>query len=224
MTRPSELVQLASDFRGVMPSGGMMAERKWDGWRAARFPGLDGKNRLWTRGGFAIEGTGHILHALDRMERAAGEPLMFDGEFVVDGTLAATKRWCEAGWKLGGEAGVLHLFDAVPLSAWQRGEDPTPLYQRKARLGALMDAAAGDEWEWREGSRGRDEGAPPPVLYVDDEWVATPAEAIALARRVWAAGGEGCMLKVAEAPYRRKRTQDWLKVKQANQHYWRKAA
>ena len=119
---------------------------------------------------------------------------------------------------------MLHLFDAVPLSAWQRGEDPTPLYQRKARLGALMDAAAGDEWEWREGSRGRDEGAPPPVLYVDDEWVATPAEAIALARRVWAAGGEGCMLKVAEAPYRRKRTQDWLKVKQANQHYWRKAA
>lgn len=219
----NQLCQLAQDWRGTLPPGGAMCEQKFDGFRAARFAGIDGKVRLWTRGGIPIEGVGHILYHLDRMERAAGEPLFIDGEFQVAGTLDATKRWCESGWKFGGEAGIYHVFDAMPFSAWRAGGDPTPLYQRKARLKALVEACAEPEWDWRPGSKGRDEGDIP-VSLVEDEWVFDAADVIEAARRVWAVGGEGLMLKDAEAPYQRKRSGAWMKVKMANFSKWRMAA
>lgn len=223
----AELCQLAADYRGTLPPGGAMAEEKFDGWRGLRFPGIDGKVRLWTRGGFAIEGAGHILHHLDLMERVAGEPLFFDGEFQVDGTLLATKTWCERGWKQGSEAGVLHLFDAIPLADWKRGRCDIPLYQRKRRIEAFAGAVEQDpalSWEWRPGSRGRDEAGPIPVHVVADEWISEPGDVLDMARRVWARGGEGCVLKDAESPYVRGRCPAWLKVKQCNISKWRKAA
>lgn len=219
----NSLCQLAGDWRGKLPEGGAMAEPKIDGFRAMRFTGIDGKVRLWTRNGMPIEGVGHILWQLDAIERAAGEPMFFDGEFQVEGTLDATKRWCERGWKLGGEAGVYHLFDAIPLSCWQAGGDPTPLYQRKARLKAAFEAATVDEWEWRPGSRGRDEGAIPVVL-VEDQWLGSRADVVDEVRRVWADGGEGLVLKDSMAPYQRSRNGAWLKVKSENQAKWRNAA
>lgn len=218
-----QLCQLAQDWRGTLPTAGAMIERKVDGWRALRFPGIDGKVRLWTRNGMPIEGVSHILHQLDRMERAAGEPMFLDGEFQVGGTLAATKEWCERGYKLGGEAGIFHVFDAVPLAAWRAGGDPTPLFQRKARLKSLMDATAEDEWEWRPGSRGRDQGATA-VQMIPDEWAFDAADVIDAARRVWAVGGEGVVVKDADAPYQRNRNSAWLKVKQENFTKWRIAA
>lgn len=220
---PTSLVQLAQDWRGTLPAGGVMAEPKIDGWRGARFAGITGKTRLWTRQGHPIEGTAHILWRLDAIERAAGTRLMFDGEFQIDGSLAATKAWCERGWKLGGEAGTLFLFDAVPLDLWRKGFDPTPLHQRKARLRAWIQDAERDEWEWRPGSFGRDEGATPVVL-LEDEWLFSAADVIHAAHRVWAAGGEGLMLKDPDAPYQRNRNTAWLKVKQENHTKWRNAA
>jgi ATP-dependent DNA ligase len=200
-----------------------MGEEKFNGWRAPSFPGIDGITRLWTRNGHPIEGVGHILHRLSLMERVAGEPMVFDGEFQVGGTLAATKHWCETGWKQGGEAGVLHLFDCLPLASWRRGEDPTPLYERKNRLKALWDAVEHDPaltWEWRPGSRGRDEAGPIPVQVIEDSWIATPVEAVQAVTAIWARDGEGLMLKDAESPYRRKRTDAWLRVKQENMAKW----
>jgi ATP-dependent DNA ligase len=220
----TELCQLLGDWDGTTPTGGVWFEQKHDGWRALRFAGIDGQVRLWTRNGLPIEGTGHILWRLEQMEQAAGEPMMFDGEFVVDGTLDATKRWAEKGWRAGGEAGVFHLFDGMPLSAWQAGGDPTPLYERKKRLKALFDASAGDGWEWRPGSRGRDENGPPAVQLVEDGWAADAGEVIAGARRVWATGGEGLVLKDWSSPYRRTRSPAWAKVKRENCHRWLRAA
>lgn len=219
----TELCQLLGDWRGDVPEGGTWWERKWDGYRALRFAGIDGQVRLWTRNGLPIEGVGHILYRLEQMEQAAGEPWMFDGEFVVDGTLEATKRWAEKRWRAGGEAGVLHLFDGMPLSAWQAGGDPTPLYRRKARLKELMHWATVDDWTWRPGSRGRDEGATPVVL-VEDGWAEDAAQVVAEARRIWAAGGEGLVLKDYSAPYQRRRCAAWQKVKASNAHKWRRAA
>ena len=129
-----QLCQLASDFRGHVLPHGMMAEEKRNGWRGLVFAGIDGRTRMFTRNGQFIEGTAHILYFLQHMERIAGEPMVWDGEFQVGDSLDATKRWAESGHKLGGEAGHFHLFDCLPLSAWKRGGDPTPLYQRKARL------------------------------------------------------------------------------------------
>lgn len=216
----NHLCQLLTDWRGSVPAGGAWAEQKHDGWRALRFPGIDGIVRLWTRNGFVIEGAGHILHRLDRIEAAMGEPMMFDGEFVVDGTLAATKAWCERGWKQGGEAGVLHLFDAVPLAEWRKGGTNTPLYRRKERLRGAFEATEADPWEWRPGSRGRDEGRAA-VLLVQDFWAMDRGDVIDHAQRVWTAGGEGLVIKDAESGYQRKRSSAWAKVKQCNHKYWR---
>lgn len=221
-----QLCQLASDFRGHVLPHGMMAEEKRDGWRGLVFQGIDSITRMFTRNGQFIEGTGHILYFLSHMERAAGEPMVWDGEFQVGNSLDATKRWAESGHKLGGEAGHFHLFDCLPLSAWKGGGDPTPLYQRKARLQALHKAVIEDEalaWEFRPGSRG-DDGWLRSVSILPDQWAFTPQDAIRAAQDVWAASGEGVMLKDVESPYQRSRNGSWLKIKRENSHKWSMAA
>ena len=217
------LAQLAGDWKGALPDGGAMIEQKHDGIRAMRFTGISGATRLWSRNGHVIEGTAHILHRLALLEKVAGEQLMFDGEFIVDGTLAATKAWFERGWKTGAEAGVYHLFDCLPLADWQRGGCDIPLYQRKAYLAALWQAVEdqGLSWDWRPGSRGRDDGASP-VLLVADQWVSDARDAMDFTRRVWATGGEGAMIKDAMSPYRRKRSDAWQKLKPGGP--WARAA
>ncbi|WP_333838788.1 ATP-dependent DNA ligase [Novosphingobium sp.] len=223
---PDSLCQLAVDWRGDMPADGLMAEEKRDGWRGLRCAGIDGVPRLFTRRGQLIEGAGHILYRLALMERAAGQAMVFDGEFQVDGSLAATKAWCEGGWRRGGEAGVFHLFDCLSLDEWNAGGTDLPLYARKARLQDLARAVDDDEalsWEWRPGSRGDDAWRTScPIL--PDLWVSDVGDVLGEARRVWATKGEGLMLKDAEAPYRRNRNAAWQKVKQTNAHHWRKAA
>lgn len=220
------LCQLANDWRGEVPSGGFIAEEKRDGWRGLWLTGIDGKARLFTRNGHPIEGAGHIAYRLGLMERAAGEPLFIDGEYQVDGSLAATKAWCEGGWRRGGEAGMLHLFDCLTMAEWRAGGTDMPQYARKARLQALARAVDDDEglaWEWRAGSRGDDAWRTScPIL--PDEWVCDAGDVLNAVRRVWSAEGEGIVLKDVEAPYRRTRNTAWLKVKQTNAHYWRKAA
>ena len=221
----SQLCQLATDWRGIVLAVGTMWEEKFDGWRACRFPGVDGKVRLWTRNGHPIGGIEHILYRLALMERVAGEPMFFDGEFQVDGTLEATKAWCERGWKYGGEAGVFHAFDALTLGEWCAGGSDMPLIDRKARLRDLAHAVEADpalSWEWRPGSRGRDESGA--VRVVADGWAFDEAQVVEEAGRIWARGGEGLMLKDAESPYRRTRSHAWQKVKEENRRKWRKAA
>lgn len=222
----NSLCQLAADWRGDVPTGGVMAEEKRDGWRCLYLTGIDGKPRLFTRQGHLIEGAGHIAYRMGLMERAAGEPMVFDGEFQVGDSLAATKHWCETGWRAGGEAGTFHVFDCLTMAEWRAGGTDTPLYARKARLHALARAVDEDEalsWEFRPGSRG-DERWRTSCPILPDNWLSDAGEVLSEARRVWATGGEGLMLKDAEAPYRRNRNAAWQKVKAANYQYWRKAA
>lgn len=217
-----QLAQLAGDWRGTVLPHGMMLEEKKDGWRGLVFQGIDGITRMFTRNGQFIEGTAHILYLLSHMERLAGEPMVWDGEFQVGGNLDATKRWAEIEWKQGGEAGHFYLFDCLPLSAWKRGGDPTPLYQRKARLQALYRAVIEDEalaWEFRPGSRG-DDGWLRSVSVLPDTWVFNAQGAIGEAARIWAENGEGIVLKDIEAPYQRGRNGHYLKLKRENIHKW----
>lgn len=221
-----QLAQLASDWRGHVLPHGMMGEPKIDGYRGIALTGIDGIRRMFTRQGHFVEGTGHILYFLSQMERVAGEPFVFDGEFQVDGTLDATKRWAESGHKLGGEAGHFYLFDCLPLSAWKRGGDPTPLYARKARLQALYQAVIEDEalqWEFRPGSRG-DDGWLRSVSILPDQWVFGAQDALRAAQEIWAADGEGVMLKDPDSPYQRNRNASWMKIKRENAHKWSFAA
>ena len=222
MTRPSQICQLASDFRGHMPADGLLYQEKVDGFRAVYIRDWKGRPGLYTRNGMKIEGAGHIIYRLQQMEEAAGCPMFWDGEFQVDGTLAATKRWCESGWKAGGEAGQMFLFDCLPYSEWEMGGGATPLIDRLNQLRTLADTAT-DDWTWRPGSHGRDD-ALPPVVVLEDGWAFDHADVVTEARRVWSRGGEGIMCKFAEAPYQRSRSAAWQKVKRCNSHKWMKAA
>lgn len=211
------LCTLLSEWDGTLPPDGAMLEQKIDGWRCLWLTGIDGKARLFSRNGIPLDGADHIAWRLEQMERAAGEPMLFDGEIQVAGTLDATKRWFESGWRMGGEAGVLHLFDCLTMAEWRAGGSDVPLYQRKARLAALIGAGA-DQWEWRPRSHGRDD--PACVRLLPDEWVSTPADVLDAAKRVWAADGEGVVVKRWDAPYRRLRSRDAQKVKPGGP-WWR---
>lgn len=190
-----------------------MVERKHDGFRCLFFRGLDRQPGLWTRGGMPMPGAGHILSRVLEIETALGGQWMIDGEFVVDGTLAATKAHYERGWRLG-DAGIFYAFDAIPFADWQRGQCDTPLHERKAALVRAIAATAPDAaaWEWRERSRGAGHGVDP-VELVGHTWAADAADVKAEARFAWAAGHEGVMVKDAGAAYVRARSNAWLKLK-----------
>lgn len=218
MPRPNELCQLAGAWdRKAMPDNGWFAETKVDGWRGLVYPApADGKRAMFSRHGVMLHGVGHILHRLSIMEAVAGEPLMFDGEFQVGGTLEATKAWCERGWRTGGEAGTFHLFDAMPFTQWQRGSDDRRWIERRNWLEAIVKEAESHplSWEWRAGTHGKEPDGPI-VVMADAQWLGTPDDVIDAAKAVWRAGGEGLMLKDPDAPYLRARSKAWQKVKNA---------
>lgn len=211
----AHLYQRVSDWRGDLPAGGALWEPKLDGYRMMRFRGIDGVTRLWSRNGHPIEGADHIAHRLGLMEQKAGLPLFFDGEFQVDGSLAATKAWAESGWRMGGERGHFYAFDVLTLDEWRAGGTSRRLIERKAMLAELLQAVADDpvmSWEWRPGSHGRDDGACP-VTVMPDEWVCDATEALALTMRAWATGGEGGVVKNADAGYQRRLSPEWARIK-----------
>lgn len=225
---PSQLCQLAGTWAGRDPPLHAIVEEKRDGFRALWLRDHTGKPGLYTRGGYPIHGVAHIERELLAIEREAGEPLFLDGEFQVNGNLADTKRWCESGWKAGGEAGELFLFDCLPQARWTRGSDETPLRLRKARLCALWASVAekrANQWEWEPGSRGRCQG-PLPVSVLPHSRVFSAFGIVEAVQEVWQRGGEGCMVKDADAPYQRNRSNAWLKVKrdQSWTKQWRIAA
>lgn len=213
--RPRDLCQLAGRWRPRDLGAGAMAEEKRDGFRCLYMPGVEDKPALWTRNGMPMPGVGHILARLLEVEQALGAPHFIDGELVVSGSLAATKAHYERGWKAG-DAGTFYAFDCVPLDDWRAGRCDTPLYERKSALQRAIEATAPDRgnWEWREGSRSKDHGIDPLSL-IPDEWVSSPSDVDQLAQRIWAAGGEGVMVKDAESPYVRARSDSWLKVKRS---------
>ena len=220
---PTELVQLVGEYRGELPPGQWVAQEKRDGWRMAWFRGIDGQPRLWTRNGLPIEGVRHIAARCLAMEEAAGGAMFFDGEFQVSGTLLATKAWCERAWKLGGCNGTFFAFDCLSDAEWRDGIIDTPWIERQKWLHDLVDATQDLPREpgWVSGATGE----PVPERYVQalsGELIQSHAGVVRAAEEVWAANGEGLVLKRIDSTYRRNRSSDWLKVKQEQK--WRLAA
>lgn len=208
-TRPRELVQLAGVWSGGLPTGGAMVEQKHHGVRAAWIG-----SQLLTREGMPIGGVDHIAHRIRGVEKALGRAVFIDGEFIAPGGYRATLRHIGQGLRAP-EQGTLHAFDCLHADEWSRDDCDRPLYERKAMLANLVNAAdeQGLSWEWREGTRGREPDGPG-LLTVPDQWCSTPAEVEQMAIEIWARDGEGVMIKDAEAPYRRNRNAGFLKYKQ----------
>lgn len=210
---PDSLCQLVQDWHGDLPPEGTFFEEKYEGWRCLWFRGVDGKARLWSKNGMPLEGLDHIAYRLSLFEQAAGQPLFLDGELQVDGSLALTKHWLETGWRKGGAKGTLYLFDALPDPDWRTGKSDQPLIERKAwltDLGRKVDLDPDYAWDWRPGSRGGDD--PTCVQVLPDSWAWNTSDVLDAAKRAWASGKEGLVLKDAEAPYRRGRSRAWRRV------------
>jgi ATP-dependent DNA ligase len=188
----SALCQLVGDFTGKVPAGGAIVEPKIDGIRA-----LYADGELFTREGSTIHGVDHILAELAALEQEAAVPLFFDGEFQVGGSFAATvAHFKAAGGR--GNAGTLHLFDMLPARVW-RGEDVCEaLHARRAKLDRLV------------GPRQSEAVALVPWAFMEDA-----AEIEARARELIAAGGEGVVVKAANATYRRTKGTVWQRIRKS---------
>lgn len=185
-----ELCQLASRWTVADHPDNAIGQVKLDGWRALYIGG-----DLVTREGMALHHASHSLRALKELERAYGEPMFFDGEYVHPEGLEACSR----------PGGTIWLFDALPLEAWQTGAGIYPLHMR---LHQLLDRgqhcfgpALGALKSFNLGGGGA--GAQAAVQKAED---------------LWRCGYEGLVVKDGNALYERRRSSTWRKLKQ-----WRTA-
>jgi len=188
---PAQLCQLASDWRGKLQPGNWLAQQKVDGVRALWING-----DLVTREGVSIGGTDHIRRELRELERAAGARLFVDGEFQVDGNLAATMRHFNQRGRYG-DAGTLFVFDVLPHNQWLANASEKPLTARLMQLQRLVDVTQ-----------------PKTIRMIPSGPVANEADVTRLAEAMWRADLEGLVVKRADARYERRRSKEWRKVKQ----------
>lgn len=187
-----ELCTLVEEYRDdVMPSDPVV-EVKLDGLRCLYIGG-----ELFTREGAPFEAAAHCLPILRGMEANYGRRMFFDGEYIEDGGLEATL----SAFRSRKGAGCLWLFDAVPLDEWRAG---TPSRQ------GLIERKAGLRRQLLSVTEGRTNVA---VGYVEHQAIGR-RDVEANAHAVWSAGFEGLVIKSEASRYNRKRTCDWMKVKQ----------
>lgn len=144
-----------------------------------------------SREGVPMPHVQHCQPALRRLEEAFGEPMFFDGEYIADGGFAATGDEQKA--KRG--AGVLWLFDAMPVRDWQNGFCATPL---RDRLVALRERIHTVESEF---------------VGMLDWWELTGPETAVKAMELWAHGYEGVVRKHGDSAYDRRRSDCWQRLK-----------
>lgn len=184
------LCALVQDWRGAIPPSGAIVEPKLDGIRALWIDG-----NLVTREGAALLGAEHIAATLRAIEHEAAVPMFLDGEFVAGGSFPGTVAHLAARGSRG-DAGTLHLFDALPMRVW-RGEDPCEALQaRRAKLEALVKPFANEA-----------------VRIVPWAFLTSSREIERSAADFIAQGGEGVVIKDPLSTYRRKLSGAWQRIK-----------
>lgn len=185
---PFRPVQLATLADAVPTGAGWIHEIKYDGYRALVGWG-GGQARAWTRN--ELEWSDRFRDVVDAAAQLPGSGLI-DGEVVrLDGEGKPSFQLLQAALKDGGTLDFF-AFDLLALDGEDVGALPT--VERKGKLAALLA------------------NAPPRLHYA--EHVAGAGEK--LFATLCGSGHEGVISKRADAPYRGRRTADWLKVKCLN--------
>lgn len=183
----AEPCQLLAHYDARRHPKNAIAELKMNGMRALCPPA-----RIVTRNALPFDAALHCRPILDKLEAGFGCPMVFDGEYVEDGGLDATL----AAHKRGEGSGVLWLFDAVPYEEWKRNRFTHPLRIRKRALSAEFEKLEEQSFVGL-------------LAYTDvDADMVRP-----MAEQVWQNGGEGLVIKDADAPYYRGKSSLWQKVK-----------
>ena len=185
--------QLATLVDHVPTGNGWMHEIKFDGYRAL-IAAAGGQVRVYTRNG--KDWTDKFAPLVKNIRALELPPCLIDGEIVTydaDGNpdFSALQSILKRGFgaQHDGDALALHAFDLLELD----GEDlaPLPNIERKERLEALLAEA-------------------PPPIHVADHLIGSGEK---LYDAMCAARQEGIIAKRIDAPYRHRRSKDWLKVK-----------
>jgi bifunctional non-homologous end joining protein LigD len=180
--------QLATLIDHVPTGAGWLHEVKYDGYRAL-IAVAGGEAKAYTRTG---------LDWSDRFARVVAAAASIPGSALVDGEVIALDakghpsfQALQSALKEGGELSYF-AFDLLE----QDGEDiaSLPNRERKERLAALL------------------KDVPAPIHYADH----LVGNGEKLYKQLCAEGLEGIVSKRADAPYRGRRTQSWLKIKCIN--------
>lgn len=192
-----EICQLVTDYDPkYLPAGGAIVERKHDGWRAVWLRG-----ELVSRSGATLWSTAHLWPALRELEARFGEPMTFHGEYDVDGSFAATSAECNGAKNAGKPVegrGVLHIFDAVPMSVWEGREAGLPLLERKCDLSCKGGP-------WPNGG----------LHFVKHLYASSDRLVRSAATGAFLNGHEGVVVKDARAPYVSGRSRAWMRLKRS---------
>lgn len=193
--RPSDLMMLPVDWDASKVPLRAIVEQKHDGIHLGYKA-----HRAFTREGVSFTCANHLYPELALIDEAFGVPHVLFGEYLnLDGFNATL-----ADFARGVGTGVVVLFDAVPVAAWDGREPSAPLHQRKARLSVaysrLTDAQRANVKLCKA------------ALYEGDA-----RDNIELAAgQLWADGLEGLVIKDADSPYVRGPSPHWMKLKQTN--------
>jgi bifunctional non-homologous end joining protein LigD len=180
--------QLATLVDHVPPGSGWLHEVKYDGYRALLAAG-GGKAKAYTRTG--LDWSDRFAPIVKAASSLPGSALI-DGEVVaMDAKGHPSFQALQSALKEGGPL-TFFAFDLLE----QDGEDVAalPNIERKERLAALL------------------KDVPPPILYADH----VIGNGEGLFEQLCREGLEGIVSKRADAPYRNRRTQSWLKIKCIN--------
>ena len=181
--RPPQLATLVDHI----PSGpGWLHEVKYDGYRTLVAVG-GGKARAYTRTG--LDWSDKFAPIVEAFQKLDLPPCLIDGEVAaLDRDGKPNFRILQETLKEGSAPLAFFAFDLLELD----GEDLTglPNVERKQRLEALL------------------RGASEPIHYADHV-----GEGEKLFETLCRGGYEGVISKRADAPYRGRRTQSWLKIK-----------
>ncbi len=163
-------------------------EMKYDGYRCLLAIG-GGDTKVHTRSG--LDWSDKFPEIVAAARGLECDRALLDGEIVhLDDKGSTSFSALQQAIPEGGRGLTLFLFDALEID----GEDlaPLPNIERKGRLATLVGP-----------------GRPPAILYA--EHIVGHGEK--LLRAMCDAGQEGIISKRADAPYRGRRTESWLKVK-----------
>ncbi|MGF1549127.1 MAG: DNA ligase D [Sphingomonadaceae bacterium] len=179
--------QLATLVDHVPSGSGWLHEMKYDGYRCLVATG-GGAARVYTRSG---------LDWSDKFPEVCESASQLDAEALIDGEIVKLDaegrtdfRGLKEAISKGGTGLSMFAFDLLEVGG--RDLKRLPTIERKARLAALLG-----------------EGAPAHIHYAEH----IVGEGEKLLAKMCEAGQEGIISKKAEAPYRGRRTKNWLKIK-----------
>lgn len=196
--------QLAHGFEDneKKASGQRLVEVKLDGVRVLTVVYPNGRVDQYSRNGKELVNFELIKEQFAKTVTGITEPVVFDGE-VMSSSFQDLMKQVHRKSNVKADDAVLHLFDFLPLSAFEKGKYSTKQTDRITKLQAWKNL-------WDEET--------PNIQILDHEVVDLDTSEgkkrfKEINQRAIDGGYEGIMIKDPNAPYECKRTTSWLKLK-----------